>query len=186
MPIVETRRGNISAYIPTNLISITDGQIYLDPDLFNQGSKPAIDIGQSVSRVGGSAQTQAMRRVSGQLRLTLSQYEEVAHFSRFGTEIDRATRQQLVRGERLRRVLRQPPYEPLPLAREILILLAVDLGYLDEVDVDDIERYEIGLWTHMERTAPRALRSIAEEHHLSSSTEQELRQAIETYTKQFS
>ena len=186
LPIVETRRGNISAYIPTNLISITDGQIYLDPDLFNQGSKPAIDIGQSVSRVGGSAQTQAMRRVSGQLRLTLSQYEEVAHFSRFGTEIDRATRQQLVRGERLRRVLRQPPYEPLPLAREILILLAVDLGYLDEVDVDDIERYEIGLWTHMERTAPRALRSIAEEHHLSSSTEQELRQAIETYTKQFS
>ena len=186
LPIVETRRGNISAYIPTNLISITDGQIYLDPDLFNQGSKPAIDIGQSVSRVGGSAQTQAMRRVSGQLRLTLSQYEEVAHFSRFGTEIDRATRQQLVRGERLRRVLRQPPYEPLPLAREILILLAVDLGLLDEVDVNDIERYEAGLWTHIERTAPRALRSIAEEHRLSSSTEQELRQAIETYTKQFS
>ncbi len=186
LPIVETRRGNISAYIPTNLISITDGQIYLDPDLFNQGSKPAIDIGQSVSRVGGSAQTQAMRRVSGQLRLTLSQYEEVAHFSRFGTEIDRATRQQLVRGERLRRVLRQLPYEPLPLAREIVILLAVDLGYLDEVDVEDIERYEAGLWTHIERTAARALRSITEEPRLSSSSEQELRQAIETYTKQFS
>jgi F-type H+-transporting ATPase subunit alpha len=186
LPIVETRRGNISAYIPTNLISITDGQIYLSPELFNQNFRPAIDIGQSVSRVGGAAQTQAMRRVSGQLRLTLSQYEEVAHFSRFGTEVDRATRQQLVRGERLRRVLTQPPNAPLSLSRQVLTLLAIDLGHVDEVTAEDVERYDAGLWTYSERNAPRALRAVEEERRLSASSEQELRQAIEAYSKQFS
>jgi F-type H+-transporting ATPase subunit alpha len=186
LPIVETRRGNIAAYIPTNLISITDGQIYLNPELFNQNYRPAIDIGQSVSRVGGAAQTQAMRRVSGQLRLTLSQYEEVAQFSRFGTEIDRATRQQLVRGERLRRVLTQPPYAPLPLARQVLILLAVDLGYVDEIAVDDVERYDAGLWAYSERNAAGALRAVEEERRLSVSSAQDLRQVIEAYSKQFS
>ncbi|MFO7696907.1 MAG: F0F1 ATP synthase subunit alpha [Anaerolineae bacterium] len=186
LPIVETRRGNISAYIPTNLISITDGQIYLSPELFNQNFRPAIDIGQSVSRVGGAAQTQAMRRVSGQLRLTLSQYEEVAHFSRFGTEVDRATRQQLVRGERLRRVLTQPPNAPLSLVRQVLTLLAIDLGHVDEVSTEDVERYDAGLWTYSERNAPRALRAVEEERRLSATSEQELRQVIEAYSKQFS
>jgi len=186
LPIVETRRGNISAYIPTNLISITDGQIYLDPELFNQDLKPAVDIGQSVSRVGGAAQTQAMRRVSGQLRLTLSQYEEVAHFSRFGTEIDRATRQQLVRGERLRQILRQKPYAPLPLARQVLTLLAVDLGYVDEIAIGDVERYDAELWAYAERNVPRALRSIHEESRLSDAIEDELREAIQAFTESFS
>ncbi|MGI6367524.1 MAG: F0F1 ATP synthase subunit alpha [Anaerolineae bacterium] len=186
LPIVETRRGNISAYIPTNLISITDGQIYLDPDLFNQGTKPAIDIGQSVSRVGGSAQTAAMRRVSGQLRLTLSQYEEVAHFARFGTEIDRATRQQLVRGERLRAVLQQPPYEPLELTRQVVTLLAVDLGMLDDIAVADVQRYSDGLWQHVNRTAARALRAVEDELRVTPAAERDLRQAIAQYTEQFS
>ncbi|MHB1319161.1 MAG: F0F1 ATP synthase subunit alpha, partial [Anaerolineae bacterium] len=186
LPIVETRRGNISAYIPTNLISITDGQIYLSPELFNQNYRPAIDVGQSVSRVGGAAQTQAMRRVSGQLRLALSQYEEVAHFSRFGTEIDRATRQQLVRGERLRRVLTQPPNAPLPLVRQVLTLLSVDLGYVDEVAIPDIERYDAGLWAYAEQNAPRALRAVEQERRLSAVTEQDLRQVIETYSRLFS
>jgi F-type H+-transporting ATPase subunit alpha len=130
LPIVETRRGNIQAYIPTNLISITDGQIYLSPDLFNQGIKPAIDVGLSVSRVGGAAQTSVMRKVSGRFKLALAQYEEVAHFARFGTEIDelQATRQQIVRGERLREALKQPAYSPLSLAQQVLILYAADRG----------------------------------------------------------
>jgi len=142
LPMVETRRGNITAYIPTNLISITDGQIYLTPELFNQNVKPAIDVGLSVSRVGGTAQTPIMRKISGQLKLTLAQYQEVAHFARFGAEIDRTTRQQITRGERLREVLKQPAYAPLPLARQVLILHAAGQGYLDDLPLSQVSRYD--------------------------------------------
>lgn len=186
LPIVETRRGNISAYIPTNLISITDGQIYVSAEMFNENIKPGIDVGLSVSRVGGAAQTQIMRRVSGQLRLTLSQYQEVAHFSRFGTEIDRATRQQIVRGERLRGVLNQPPYQPLPLARQVLILRAVDLGYLDEVPVSEIARYERELWEYAQQEHRGLLRAIEDELRMTPDIEQEMREAIEAFGEQFS
>jgi F-type H+-transporting ATPase subunit alpha len=186
LPIVETRRGNISAYIPTNLISITDGQIYVSAELFNENIKPGVDVGLSVSRVGGAAQTQIMRRASGQLRLTLAQYEEVAHFSRFGTEIDRATRQQIVRGERLRAVLNQPPYQPLPLARQVLILRAVDLGYLDEVPVSEIGRFEQELWQYAEQEHRGLIRAIENELYMTPAIEQELRQAIEGMAEQFS
>jgi F-type H+/Na+-transporting ATPase subunit alpha len=186
LPIVETRRGNISAYIPTNLISITDGQIYVSAELFNENIKPGIDVGLSVSRVGGAAQTQIMRRASGQLRLTLSQYQEVAHFARFGTEIDRATQQQIVRGERLREVLNQPPYEPLPLARQVLILRAVDLGYLDEVPVSEIARYENELWQFAQQEHRGLLRAIEDELRMTPAIEQELREAIEAFGEQFS
>ncbi len=186
LPIVETRRGNISAYIPTNLISITDGQIYVSAELFNENIKPAVDVGLSVSRVGGAAQTEIMRRVSGQLRLTLSQYEEVAHFARFGTEIDRATRQQITRGERLREVLNQPPYEPLPLARQVLILRAVDLGYLDEVPVNQISRYEQELWDYTLREQRSLVRAIETSRLMTSEIEQDLRDIIDSFSEEFS
>jgi F-type H+-transporting ATPase subunit alpha len=150
LPIVETQLGNVSAYIPTNLISITDGQIILDIKLFNRGVKPAVDIGRSVSRVGGSAQTQAMRAVSSRLRLELAQYEEVAAFARLGAEVDEATRQQILRGERLRAVLSQPAHEPLPLASQIAVLLAVTEGLLDDVAVTDIPAFERGLLSYVE------------------------------------
>ncbi|NLG27464.1 MAG: F0F1 ATP synthase subunit alpha [Chloroflexi bacterium] len=151
LPIVETRRGNIQGYIPTNLISITDGQIYLSPELFNQGFRPAIDIGLSVSRVGGAAQSSVMRKISGQLKLSLAQYDEVAHFARFGTEIDRATQQQITRGVRLREALKQPVHEPLPLARQVVILYAASQGFLDELPTDALARYEEALWQRVQR-----------------------------------
>ncbi|MBC7317612.1 MAG: F0F1 ATP synthase subunit alpha, partial [Chloroflexi bacterium] len=166
LPIAETRRGNISAYIPTNLISITDGQIYLSADLFNQNIKPAIDVGLSVSRVGGAAQTPIMRQVSGQLKLTLAQYEEVAHFARFGAEIDRATQQQINRGLRLREVLKQPAFRPLSLAQQVLILYAVDHGYLDEVPIEEIAHYEEDLWYFARREHLGVIRAIEEHKRL--------------------
>jgi F-type H+-transporting ATPase subunit alpha len=142
LPIVETRSGNISAYIPTNLIAITDGQIVLDTNLFNRGTKPAVNVGLSVSRVGGAAQSPAMRKLAATLRLTLAQYEEVARFARFGAEVDETTRRQIRRGERLRAALDQPPNRPLSLAAELVILFAVTEGFLDDVPVTDIPSFE--------------------------------------------
>ncbi|MBC7235397.1 MAG: F0F1 ATP synthase subunit alpha [Chloroflexi bacterium] len=181
LPIVETRRGNITAYIPTNLISITDGQIYLSPELFNQNIKPAIDVGLSVSRVGGAAQTPIMRHVSGRLKLMLAQYEEVAHFARFGAEIDRATRQQITRGLRLREVLKQPAYSPLSLPQQVLILYAVGEGYLDEIELEQIERYERELWAFAQRNHPGVLRRIATDRRI----DEELARDIETLLQEF-
>ncbi len=142
LPIVETQQGNVASYIPTNLISITDGQIILDTDLFNQGIKPAIDIGRSVSRVGGAAQVPAMRNLASNLRLELAQFEEVRRFARFGTEVDEATQQQIRRGERWRRLLTQPPHAPLRLSEQLLMLRAASEGYLDDVPTDDILSFE--------------------------------------------
>jgi len=162
LPIVETRRGNITAYIPTNLISITDGQIYLTPDLFNQDIKPAVDVGLSVSRVGGAAQTPIMRKISGQLKLILAQYEEVAHFARFGAEVDRATRRQITRGERLREVLKQPAYAPLPIARQILILYAAVQGHLDDLPLREVSRCERELWQYAQQEHQSIIRRLEE------------------------
>ncbi len=142
LPIVETQQGNISAYIPTNLISITDGQIRLETDLFNQGIKPAVDVGRSVSRVGGQAQVPVIKELASNLRLELTQYEEVERFSRFGTEIDEATRQQIRRGERWREILTQPIHKPRSLSAQIIILWAASHGYLDDVSVDDVTDFE--------------------------------------------
>ena len=185
LPIVETRRGNISAYIPTNLISITDGQIYLSPELFNQGYKPAIDVGLSVSRVGGAAQTSIMRKVSGQLKLSLAQYEEVAHFARFGTEIDRATRRQITRGERLREVLKQDPYAPLSLARQVLILYAADGGYLDELPVEQVSRFESELWAYAQREHRGVIRRIDEEQTLDDDLKADMDALIQEFGERF-
>jgi F-type H+-transporting ATPase subunit alpha len=185
LPIVETRRGNISAYIPTNLISITDGQIYLSPELFNQGFKPAIDVGLSVSRVGGAAQTNLMRKVSGQLKLNLAQYEEVAHFARFGTEIDRTTQRQIARGERLREVLKQEAYAPLPQARQVLILFAADRGYLDELPVEHVSRFEAELWTYAQREYRGVIRRIEEQQDLDEELEADMDALIHAFSERF-
>ncbi len=151
LPIVETQAGNISAYIPTNLISITDGQIYLDTKLFDEGIQPAIDIGLSVSRVGGSAQNDAMRAVSKDLALDVAQYLELRVFSRFGTELDMETRHQLDRGERIRTVLTQPQFQPLPVAHQVAIIYAATEGYLDKVPIDKIDEFEDKLITYMKQ-----------------------------------
>lgn len=150
LPIVETQRGNMSAYIPTNLISITDGQILLDSDLFNRGVKPAIDAGRSVSRVGGAAQVPAMRALASTLRLELAQFEEVARFARFGTDVDEATQRQIRRGERLRRLLTQPVHQPLALTAQIIMLAAAADGHLDDIPADDILAFERALLAHIQ------------------------------------
>ncbi len=154
LPIVETQQGNISAYIPTNLISITDGQIRLEADLFNQGIKPSVDAGRSVSRVGGKAQVPAIKALASNLRLELTQYEEVERFSRFGTEIDEATRQQIRRGERWRELLTQPIHKPRSLGAQILILWAASEGYLDDVSIDDILTFERKFVDYCRETHP--------------------------------
>jgi F-type H+-transporting ATPase subunit alpha len=154
LPIVETQRGNMSAYIPTNLISITDGQILLDSDLFNRGVKPAIDAGRSVSRVGGAAQVPAMRALASTLRLELAQFEEVARFARFGTDVDEATRRQIRRGERLQRLLTQPVHRPLSLPAQIIMLAAAADGHLDDIPTDDILSFERAFLAHIQVEYP--------------------------------
>lgn len=154
LPIVETQRGNLSSYIPTNLISITDGQIVLDTELFNRGIKPAVNAGRSVSRVGGAAQTKAMRQLAGPLRLELSQYEEVARFARIGAEVDEATQRQIRRGQRLQLALTQPAHAPLSLTEQIVVLLAATGGYLDEVPTEEIRDFEASLLARMKAEHP--------------------------------
>jgi F-type H+-transporting ATPase subunit alpha len=170
LPIVVTQRGNVSAYIPTNLISICDGQIVLETDLFNQGIKPAVNVGKSVSRVGGEAQSQAMRTLAGDLRLELSQYEEVSRFARFGTEVDKATQRQIEHGRRLRAVLTQPVHQPLPLASQIVALLAATEGMLDQVAVEDVRAFQRGLLDLARRREPERLQQIERTGELSPET----------------
>jgi F-type H+-transporting ATPase subunit alpha len=179
LPIIETQAGDISAYIPTNVISITDGQIYLETDLFNAGVRPALNVGLSVSRVGGAAQSRAMKRVAGKLRLGLAQYRELATFSQFGAaELDKATRAQLERGQRITEVLKQPQYVPMPLKKEVTILYAVINGYLDDVPVEKVRGFEEGFHRFMETSHPEIGQRIAEEKELSDETEELLKQAI--------
>jgi F-type H+-transporting ATPase subunit alpha len=179
LPIVETKQGNLSAYIPTNLISITDGQIMLDADLFNRGVKPAVNAGLSVSRVGGAAQTDAMRAVVGNLRLELAQFEEVARFARFGTEVGEATKQQIRRGERLRAVLTQPAHHPLSLAAQVVILLAATEGLLDDVSPGNMPAFEAKLLSQVEEDHPGLLQQINRTGELTDETHQLLRAFFE-------
>lgn len=181
LPIVETRRGNISAYVPTNLISITDGQIFLSPSLFNQGIRPAIDVGLSVSRVGGAAQKPIMRDIASRLRLEISQYYEVAQFARFGTEVGEATRRQIIRGERLQELLRQPRYAPIPLERQLAALYAVSQGHLDDLPLNRVSAFERSFWPFLTREHPSVARRLAQEEYLSAELERDLREAIEAF-----
>src|ERR687898_2335641 len=157
LPLIETQAGDLSAYIPTNVISITDGQLFLESDLFNQGVRPAINVGNSVSRVGGAAQIKAMRQVAGTLRLDLAQYRELAAFAQFGSDLDKATQNQLNRGRRLVEILKQPQYQPLPVEKQVIIIYAATNGYLDNVDVEHLRVYETELYTFLEARKPHLL-----------------------------
>ena len=186
LPIIETQAGDVSAYIPTNVISITDGQIYLEPELFNAGIRPAVNVGLSVSRVGGAAQTRAIRRVAGRLRLDLAQYRELATFAQFGTaDLDAATRAQLARGQLATEVLKQPQYAPLSLDQEVVILFAVNSGAMEDVPLDRTADFEDGLLRHVSGSHPDILESIAETRDLTEDTETRLTQIITDYKSTF-
>ena len=183
LPIVETQAGNIAAYIPTNLISITDGQIYLTTQLFNQNIRPAIDVGLSVSRVGGAAQNAAMRAVSRHLALDIAQFLELQIFSRFGTELDRATREQLARGERVRAILTQPQYEPMPVAHQVVVIYAAGQGYLDDVPVEQVRRFETLLLKFLQQQCSGLLAEFSI-GHWNPHLETDLRNALERFKEQ--
>ncbi len=183
LPIIETLLGDVSAYIPTNVISITDGQIYLESDLFNAGIRPAVNVGLSVSRVGGDAQTKAMKQVAGRLRLDMAAYREVAAFAQFGSDLDKATLAQLNRGQRLQEVLKQPQYEPMELEQQVVVIFAATNGYADEVPVDRMKDWESALLRHMEATHADILAEIAEKKVISSELEASMREAIESFMR---
>jgi len=185
LPIIETQAGDLSAYIPTNVISITDGQIFLESDLFNQGVRPAINVGNSVSRVGGSAQIKAMRQVAGSLRLDLAQYRELAAFAQFGSDLDQATQRQLNRGKRLVEILKQPQYQPLSVEKQVAIVFAATNGLLDAVPVEKLRQYEDGLYRFLETSHSQVLSSIAEKKILDDEIKAALKAALEDYGKQF-
>jgi F-type H+-transporting ATPase subunit alpha len=185
LPIIETQAGDLSAYIPTNVISITDGQIFLEADLFHQGVRPAINVGNSVSRVGGSAQVKAMRQVAGSLRLDLAQYRELAAFAQFGSDLDKATLNQLNRGRRLVEVLKQPQYQPLPVEKQVAILFAANQGFLDGVAVDQVREFESGFYQFLDTSHPEALRALAEKKAIDDDVKGLLTTVLKEYLEQF-
>jgi F-type H+-transporting ATPase subunit alpha len=185
LPIIETQAGDLSAYIPTNVISITDGQIFLEADLFNQGVRPAINVGNSVSRVGGSAQIKAMRQVAGSLRLDLAQYRELAAFAQFGSDLDQATQRQLNRGKRLTEILKQPQYRPLPVEKQVAIIFAATNGYLDGIPVERLRQYEESLYRFFDAHRPGVLAAIAEKKVLDDEVKARLKEALEEFAKEF-
>ncbi|OGN90920.1 MAG: F0F1 ATP synthase subunit alpha [Chloroflexi bacterium RBG_13_46_14] len=179
LPIIETQAGDMSAYIPTNVISITDGQIYLETDLFNSGQRPAVNVGLSVSRVGSSAQTRAIRRVAGRLRLELAQYRELAAFAQFGTsELDQATRDQLERGQRITEVLKQGQYTPMSMEKQVLIMYAAVNGYLDDIAVNQISGFETDFHRFVEANHPEIISILAKEKDISDTIEESIKAAI--------
>src|SRR5204863_5497564 len=178
LPIIETQAGDISAYIPTNVISITDGQIFLEADLFNSGIRPGINVGNSVSRVGGSAQIKAMKQVAGSLRLDLAQFRELQAFAQFGSDLDKATQAQLARGERLTEVLKQPQYQPMPVEKQVLVIWAATNGYIDDVPIEDVRRFESELLQFVENSHPGLLQAIKEKKALSDEIVADLKQAL--------
>ena len=185
LPIIETQAGDVSAYIPTNVISITDGQVYLEPDLFNAGFRPAINVGLSVSRVGGSAQVKAMKKVAGTLRLDLAQYRELAAFAQFGSDLDKATMQRLERGKRMMELLKQPQYQPLPVQEQVVVLYAGTRGYLDDVPVEAISKFEKEFLEFMRNSKGDILNAIKESNDLDEATEEKLKAALEEFKKTF-
>ncbi len=186
LPIIETQAGDVSAYIPTNVISITDGQLYLEPELFNAGIRPAVNVGLSVSRVGGAAQTRAMRKVAGRLRLDLAQYRELATFAQFGTaDLDRATRAQLERGQRSTEILKQVQYNPVPLEKEVLILYAANNGDLDDIPLEKCAEFEGGFLRYMETAHPEIGQDITDNKDLTQENEDALKKIIQEFKSTF-
>ena len=185
LPIIETQEGDVSAYIPTNVISITDGQIYLEKNLFNSGVRPAIDVGISVSRVGGNAQIKAMKKVAGTLRLDLAQYRELEAFAKFGSDLDKNTQAQLTRGERMVEILKQGQYSPVNVEKQVAVIFAASKGYIDGVDVDKVAEYESGLFDYLEANSVDDLKELAAEGVISGEMEKRLEKSIGDFTKGF-
>jgi F-type H+-transporting ATPase subunit alpha len=186
LPIIETLLGDVSAYIPTNVISITDGQIYLENNLFYAGIRPAVNVGLSVSRVGGDAQTKAMKQVAGRLRLEMASFRELAAFAQFGSDLDKATQAQLNRGQHLQEILKQPQYEPMSLDDQVIVIYAGTHGYADEVSLDRMRAWEIALLRFMETSHPEIGKDIAEKKALVEDTEGALRAALDAFTSTWS
>jgi F-type H+/Na+-transporting ATPase subunit alpha len=187
LPIIETQAGDISAYIPTNVISITDGQIYLEADIFNAGQRPAVNVGLSVSRVGSSAQTKAMKQVAGKLRLELIQYTELAAFAQFGaSELDKSTRNQLERGKRITEILKQNQYSPVQLQKQVMIFYAAINGFLEDVPVEKIAVFESAFNAYMDASHPEIGKKIADSKELAADTEKALKEALAEFKKGFS
>ena len=186
LPIIETQAGDVSAYIPTNVISITDGQIFLSSDLFNSGIRPAINVGLSVSRVGGAAQVKAMKQVAGTLRLDLAQYREKEAFSQFGSDLDQATQRQLARGQRLVEILKQPQYQPMPWVDQALSIFAATNGYLDDQPMNALSRFESEFLTFIRTKKADLRKSIEEAEKIDEEDEKELKSALEEFVQAFS
>jgi F-type H+-transporting ATPase subunit alpha len=185
LPIIETQEGDVSAYIPTNVISITDGQIYLETNLFNSGIRPAIDVGLSVSRVGGNAQIKAMKKVAGTLRLDLAQYRELEAFAKFGSDLDKATLAQLTRGERMVEILKQNQYVPMTVERQIAIIFAASKGHLDDIEIEKVSEFESNLFDYLEANASDQLSSIKESGDLNDDTSKSLDKLISDFKNSF-
>ena len=185
LPIIETQEGDVSAYIPTNVISITDGQIYLETNLFNSGIRPAIDVGLSVSRVGGNAQIKAMKSVAGTLRLDLAQYRELEAFAKFGSDLDEATLSQLTRGERMVEILKQNQYVPMDVEKQVSIIFAASKGYLDDLPIEKVSDFEFGLFEHLDNNAADCLSTIVKEGSISDETAEKLEKEIKDYKAGF-
>jgi len=185
LPVIETQANDVSAYIPTNVISITDGQIFLETDLFNSGIRPAVNVGISVSRVGGSAQIKAMRQVAGSLKLDLAQYREMAAFAQFGSDLDKATQAQLNRGKRLVEVLKQDQYQPLPFSKQILIIYAGTNGYLDDLAVEQIRTFETELYKYVESMNAGLLQSIMEKKIIDDSLKANIEKTLKEFKQRF-
>jgi len=185
LPIIETQAGDVSAYIPTNVISITDGQIYLEADLFYSGVRPAINVGLSVSRVGGAAQTKAMKQVAGTLRLSLAQYREMAAFAQFGSDLDKATQMQLARGERLVEILKQPQYQPMPFEKQVLVIFAANNGFIDDYPVSALKRYEQELNSFFDTRKSDVVAEIREKKAIDDELKAKIVAALEEFKKEF-
>ncbi len=185
LPIIETQAGDVSAYIPTNVISITDGQIYLETEMFNSGFRPAVNPGLSVSRVGGSAQIKAMKKIAGSIRIELAQYRELAAFSQFGSDLDAETKRQLDQGERIREILKQGQYAPLPVWYQVIIIYAATKQYLIDIAVEDVLAFEKGLFDYLDSKHPEIPAAIRDDKEIKEETEEQLKKAIEEFKESF-
>jgi len=186
LPVIETQEGEVSAYIPTNVISITDGQIYLEPNLFYAGQRPAVNVGISVSRVGGSAQIKAMKKIAGSLRLDLSAFRELEAFAQLGTDLDKATQAQLDRGFRMVEILKQPQYKPMPIAEQVVIIWCGSKGHLDDLPVNSLAAYEEALLAYVRDEFPEILEGISSSGEISEEIEASLDSVVGNFTKDFS
>ena len=185
MPVIETQAGDVSAFIPTNVISITDGQVFLEPNLFFSGVRPAINVGISVSRVGGSAQTKAMKKVAGSLRMDLAQYRELEAFAQFGSDLDKATQAQLNRGQRMVELLKQPQYQPMTAEKEVMTLFSGARGFLDKIPVSSVLDYEAQMFEFVESKYPEIFTELKEKSDISAELEEKMKKALTEFASIF-